>query len=76
MRAGLEDLEALRQEILALLRQQMEALDSPDGLTDDQLRDCYLRQNRVQELREMLQAASASPSKEEQRPVSATYPEI
>lgn len=60
MHVGLDDREAIRQEILGLLRQQMEALDSPSGLTDDQLRECYLRQGRVQELREVLQAASIS----------------
>jgi hypothetical protein len=56
--AELNDMEAVRQEILSLLRQQMEALDSPDGLTDDQLKQCYLRHDRVQELREVLQSAS------------------
>ncbi|MGC1374447.1 MAG: hypothetical protein WA824_20085 [Candidatus Sulfotelmatobacter sp.] len=60
MNVGLDDMEAIRQQILGLLRQQMEALDSPSGLTDDQLRECYLRQGRVQELREMLQGASIS----------------
>ena len=35
---GSEDLAALRQEIVYLLRQQMEALDSPLGLTDARLR--------------------------------------
>jgi hypothetical protein len=49
---------AVRPEILDLLRLQMEALDSPQGLTDAQLRECYVRQNRVQEFREKLQAAS------------------
>lgn len=49
---------AVRQEIMNLLREQMAVLDSPQGLTDDQLRECYLRQNRVQELRELLQSAS------------------
>ena len=48
---------AVRQEMLDLLRQQMDALDSPQGLTDDQLRECYMRQTRVQELREQLQMA-------------------
>jgi uncharacterized protein YnzC (UPF0291/DUF896 family) len=62
--AELEDMAALRQEMLSLLRQQMEALDSPAGLTVNQLRECYLRQNRVQELREMLQAASVSPEQQ------------
>ncbi len=50
-------LMAVRQEILSLLTQQMKALDSPLGLTDDQLRGCYMRQSRVQELREQLQEA-------------------
>jgi len=40
-----------------LLRQQMEALDSPLGLTSARLTECYERQARVQELREKLQAA-------------------
>jgi len=54
---GSEDLAALRQEIVYLLRQQMEALDSPLGLTDARLSECYERQARVHELREKLQAA-------------------
>ena len=66
MNVGLEDMEVVRQEILGLLRQQMQALDSPDGLTDDQLRECYLRQNRVQELREVLQSAAGSPHSDSQ----------
>jgi len=59
MHAGLE-LTAVRQEIMDLLRQQMNVLDSPEGLTEDRLRECYERQTRVQELREKLQAASNS----------------
>ena len=51
---------AVRHEILQLLRQQMEALNSPLGLTDARLRECYERQGRVQELREKLQALSNS----------------
>lgn len=58
MEAELDGTAAVRQEILSLLHQQMEALDSP-SLTDDQLRECYLRQNRVQRLREVLEAASS-----------------
>jgi hypothetical protein len=50
-------LMAVRQNMLDLLRHQMEVLNSPLGLTDDQLRECYLRQSRVQELREQLQMA-------------------
>jgi hypothetical protein len=57
-----EDMIAVRREILDLLRQQMEALDSPLGLSDSQLIECYARQTRVQELREKLQAASSPES--------------
>jgi hypothetical protein len=58
MHASVENnLKAVRQEMLDLLRQQMETLDSPLGLTDAQLRECYIRQTRVQELREQLQMA-------------------
>jgi len=58
MPATAEEIAAVRQEILDLLRQQMEALDSPLGLTDARLTECYERQARVQELREKLQAAT------------------
>lgn len=51
-----KDIVAVRREMLELLRQQMECLDSPGGLTDSQLIECYNRQGRVQELREKLQA--------------------
>lgn len=78
MNAGLEDMEAIRQEILGLLRQQMEALDSPKGMTDDQVRECYLRQNRVQELRELLQASVSQGEEQEQQDIppmqDAMYP--
>jgi hypothetical protein len=57
MQRVIEDVVAVRQEILDLLRQQMEALDSPLGLTDTKLKECYDRQTRVQELREQLQTA-------------------
>jgi hypothetical protein len=67
MQAGLEDLGAVRQEMLALLRQQMDALDSLQGLTRDQLRECYVRQTRILELRDQLQAAS-NPEHETQFP--------
>jgi hypothetical protein len=59
MQASQEDMVAVRQEILDLLRMQMDILDSPQGLTDSQLSECYARQTRVQELREKLQAASS-----------------
>jgi hypothetical protein len=58
MPGRVEDRVAVREEILDLLRQQMEALDSPVGLTDSQLSECYERQTRVQELREKLQGSS------------------
>jgi hypothetical protein len=51
---------ALRQDIFDLLSQQMKALDSPFGLSDSGLTECYRRQERVQELRERLQALSGS----------------
>jgi hypothetical protein len=54
MHVGLEDVNSIREEIFSLLRQQMAALDSPFGPNDDQLKECYLRQLRVQELREKL----------------------
>jgi hypothetical protein len=56
MPARPEDVVALRSEILELLRQQTEVLDTPRGLTHDQLRQCYDRQSRVRQLREKLQA--------------------
>jgi hypothetical protein len=60
MHVGLEEVDSIRQEMFNLLCQQMATLDSPFGPTDDQLKECYLRQLRVQELREKLQAASDS----------------
>ena len=60
MQTGDEERVAVRQEILYLLGQQMDALDSPLGLTDARLSECYERQARVQELREKLQALSNS----------------
>lgn len=55
-----DGISTLRQEILYLLSQQMAALDSPLGLSDSGLTECYRRQERVQELRERLQAPSGS----------------
>ncbi len=46
MQVESEDIVAARREILDLLRQQMEALNSPLGLTDEKLRECYDRQDR------------------------------
>lgn len=53
-----EDVVAVRREIVDLLRQQLEALDSPDGLSEATLMECYQRQTRVQELRDQLQSIS------------------
>ncbi|MFZ0200712.1 MAG: hypothetical protein WB523_13880 [Candidatus Sulfotelmatobacter sp.] len=58
MQVEAEEIVAVRREILDLLRRQMQALDSPLGLTDEGLRECYDRQARVQELREKLEASS------------------
>jgi hypothetical protein len=58
MQAGAEEMKAVRQQILHLLQQQLEALDSPQGLTDARLTECYERQARVQKLRDTLQALS------------------
>lgn len=71
MQAGAEEIVAVREEILQLLRQQMEALDSPLGLTDARLSECYERQGRVQELREKLQAMSISVTEAESLPDEA-----
>lgn len=46
---------AVRAEIMKLLHQQLEALDSPEGLSDTKLMECYDRQGRVHALREQLQ---------------------
>jgi hypothetical protein len=55
MPATTEDIVAMRQEIWELLRRQMAILNSPEGLSDGKLMECYERQARVQELREKLQ---------------------
>jgi hypothetical protein len=57
MQPQAEDIVAARREMLDLLRQQMEVLNSAPELTDSQLRECYDRQGRVEELREKLQAS-------------------
>jgi len=41
MKTEAEGIVAARREKLVLHRQQMEALDSPLGLTDEMLRECY-----------------------------------
>ena len=55
-----EEISAVRQQIIYLLREQMETLDSPLGLTDERLSECYRRQEQVQELRERLQALAGA----------------
>ena len=59
MQAGSDDMIAVRKQIMYLLHQQIEALDSSQGLTDEVLTECYARQGRVQVLRERLQALSS-----------------
>lgn len=54
------DADSIRQEMLDLLRQQIEVLNSSSGPTDDQLRECYLRQFRLQELRDQLLAGACN----------------
>ena len=44
----------LRQEILQLLRAQMQALEEPSRLSDVELAACYRRQEKVGELRDQL----------------------
>jgi hypothetical protein len=61
MQPQAEDSVAVRREMLDLLGQQMEVLNSAPELTDRQLRESYDRQGRVQELREKLQAISWEP---------------
>jgi hypothetical protein len=57
MQPQAEEIVAVRREMLDLLRQQWEVLNSAPVLKDSQLRECYDRQGRVQELREKLQAS-------------------
>ena len=49
-----EDCHGLRQEIIQLLRAQMEALEEPSRLSDVELAACYRRQEKVGELRDQL----------------------
>jgi hypothetical protein len=56
MPAEIEDIVAARREIWSLLQKQLEALNSPSGLTDGELIACYDRQTKVQQLREKLEA--------------------
>ena len=49
-----EDCHGLRQEIIQLLRAQMQALEEPSRLSDVELAACYRRQEKVGELRDQL----------------------
>src|ERR1700738_2028882 len=49
-----EDCHGLRQEIIELLRAQMQALEEPSRLSDVELAACYRRQEKVGELRDQL----------------------
>ena len=57
MQPQAEEIVVVRREMLDLLRRQVEVLNSAPELNDSQLRECYERQGRVQELREKLQAS-------------------
>jgi len=46
--------QELREEILQLLRAQMQALEQPSRLSDVELSACYRRQEKVGELRDLL----------------------
>ena len=61
------EMVAVREQMMHLLNLQIEALDSPLGLNDARLTECYERQARVQELREKLQALSDLTEQEESR---------
>ena len=52
-----EDCHGLRQEIIQLLRAQMQALEEPSRLSDVELAACYRRQEKVSELRDQLSIA-------------------
>jgi hypothetical protein len=60
--------DEMRQEIMELLRRQLEALADLSGLTDAQLTACYERQERVRELRNRLSL------EEKWNPEDATLP--
>jgi hypothetical protein len=72
MQPRAEHMMAVRKQIVHLLHQQMEALDSRQGLTDERLTECYERQAKVQELRERLQAL-ASLEIQSAAPVRSTF---
>ena len=61
-------LDLVRQEIIQLLRMQLEALADLSGLTDAQLTACYQRQERVRELRDQLSLA------DDRKTEDATFP--
>jgi hypothetical protein len=69
-----EDCHELRQEILRLLRAQMQALEQPSGLSDGELLACYRRQERVAALRDQLFTAlnSQAPTLADCGPLSST----
>ena len=56
--ADSNQLDEMRQEIIQLLRAQLDALANLSGVTDAQLTACYERQERVRQLRDQLSAAS------------------
>jgi hypothetical protein len=52
--------DGIRQEMIRLLRAQMETLDASPVLSDEDLAACYQRQEKVRELRDRLSNASAA----------------
>ena len=66
------EMVAIREQMMHLLNLQIEALDSPLGLNDARLTECYERQARVQELREKLQALSDLTEQEDSRDTTNT----
>jgi predicted metal-dependent hydrolase len=53
-----QDFDSLRTEMIRLLQAQMQALATPSGLSDMELTACYMRHERVRELRDRLTQSS------------------
>jgi hypothetical protein len=52
--------DGIREEMIRLLRAQMETLDASPVLSDEDLAACYRRQERVRELRDRLSSSHAA----------------
>lgn len=55
-----EDIAIVREDMLKLLSLQMDALGSPLGLTDCQIKECCDRQARVLQMREKIESLRES----------------